>query len=405
MRILKINAQEEAKSLMQKIGVDPYGIKIMLPKAVSYAVLLNDISSISANILKQEMLSLGGDAAVARGVLTGKLKRSNCLVFGTLSQLGRLAEKLKAQPFGLKVQAALLQGSINCYQNDRSTMKLGPFKLGLGKRTRIMAIMNLTPDSFSGDGLYRLLAKKDLPAILGIAQKLVAEGADILDIGGESTRPGAIFVSAREEINRVKPVIKLLAKKIKVPISIDTYKPEVAQVAFDEGALLVNDISGLRCAKMRRLASAAKVAVVIVHMRGASPKVMQKNIHYRSLLDQVISGLSMAVRKAEEDGVDPKKIIIDPGIGFGKLAEHNLEMLNHLDEFKILGKPVMVGVSRKAFIRKITGNAPAELISGTLAASVLAVVKGAQIVRVHDLKAVRDGLKVADAIMRKNQYA
>jgi|GEM_PF-131972 len=404
MRILKINAKKEAESIMRKIGVDPYGIKIMLPKAISCAILLKDVSSISANILKQEMLSLGGDVAVARGVLIGKLKRSSCLVLGTLSQLGCLAEKLKVQPFGLKEQAELLKESINCYQKDKFTLQLGRFKLGLGQRTRIMAIMNLTPDSFSGDGLYRLLTKKDLPAILDIAEKLVAEGADILDLGGESTRPGATYLTAKEEISRVKPVIKFLAKKIKVPISVDTYKPEVAHTALSEGALLVNDISGLRSAEMRRVVKTANAAVVIMHMRGASPKVMQKNINYRCFMDEVILELSLAVKKAEEDGIGPEKIILDPGIGFGKLAGHNLEMLNHLDELKILGKPVMVGVSRKAFIRKIVGDQPAALISGTLSASVLVSLKGAQIIRVHDVKAANDGLKVSDAI-RKNQYA
>jgi dihydropteroate synthase len=404
MRILKISAQKEAECIMRQIGVDPYGIKIMLPKAISYAVLLKDVSSISANILKQEMLSLGGDVAVARGVLTGKLKRSSCLVLGTLSQLGCLVEKLKIQPFGLKKQAALLKESINCYQKDKFTLKLGRFKLGLGQRTRIMAIMNLTPDSFSGDGLYRLLTKKDLPAILDIAERLVAEGADILDLGGESTRPGATFVTAKEEIARVKPVVKFLAKKVKVPISVDTYKPEVAHAALSEGALLVNDISGLRSAEMRRVVKTAHAAVVIMHMRGASPKVMQKNIRYRCFMDEVILELSMATQKAEEDGIDPGKIILDPGIGFGKLSGHNLEMLNHLDELKILGKPVMVGISRKAFIRKIVGDQPAALISGTLSASVLASLKGAQIIRVHDVKAASDGLKVSDAI-KENQYA
>jgi len=404
MRILKINAEKEAKIIMQAIGVDPCGIKIMLPKVLSYAVLFKDVSSISANILKQAMLSLGGDAAVARGVLSGKIKRSNCLVFGNLAQLERLCEKLKAQPFGLKQQAKILLASLNCYQKEKFVLKLGSFNIELGEKTRIMAIMNLTPDSFSGDGLYRLFSKNDLPAILDIAEKLVADGADILDLGGESTRPNAVFVTAKEELSRVEPVIKFLAKKIKVPISVDTYKPLVAQAALDAGALLVNDISGLRSAKMRRVVAAAKATAVIMHMRGASPVTMQKNVRYSCFLDEVISELSMAAKRAEVDGIKPEKIILDPGIGFGKLAVHNLEMLNHLDELKILGKPIMVGISRKSFIRKIVGLDPAALLSGTLSGCVLASLKGAQIVRAHDVKAVSYGLKISDAI-RKNYYA
>ena len=404
MRILKINAQAEAVSIMQKIGVDPCGIKIMLGKVMTFAVLFKDLSSLAGNILKQEMLSLGGDTAVSRGVLNGKLKTSDCLSFGTLSQFQRLVEKLKLQPFGLKEQAQILLDAINCYQKEKFVLEIGSFKLSLGRKTRIMAIMNLTPDSFSGDGLYHLLAKKDLPAILGIAEKLVADGADILDIGGESCRPNASFVNAKEEIKRVESVIKFLAKKIKVPISVDTYKPLVAKSALDAGALIVNDISGLRAAAMRRLISASKATVIIMHMRGGSPATMQKNIFYRSFLDEIIEELSAAINRAENEGIKPEKIVVDPGIGFGKTAEHNLEILNHLDELKILGKPVMVGVSRKSFIKGLAGKDAGALLSGTLSATVLASLKGAQIVRVHDVKAVSQALKVSDAI-KENYYA
>jgi len=390
MRILKLQPQE-AKNLMREIGVDPCGIKIMFPKAIAYPILLDDISNIAANILKQELLALGADAALARGSLTGQVKRTKCLMLANLSQFNQLIEKLNRQPFGLGGLAKRLAETIKNYQKDKFEIELGRFKLNLGAHVRIMGILNLTPDSFSNDGLYYLLAKKNLAKILEIAQKLCVDGADILDVGGESSRPGACPITVKQEIQRVIPVVKLLAKSIKIPISVDTYKPQVADAALSAGAVLVNDISGLRSLKMAKIIAKHKAAAVLMHMRG-KPATMQNSVHYNCLIPEIMQSLSISIKRAEDSGINPDKIIIDPGIGFGKELKHNLRILEHLSEFKVLGKPIMVGTSRKSFIGKITKTPPGQRVFGSIASCVWAALSGAQIVRAHDVRETKQGL-------------
>jgi len=378
---------------MQDIHVDEYGIRIMLPKAITHLVRINSISNITANILKQEMLSLGGDVAVARGALTGKSKLTDCLLMGSLAQFNRLNAKLKQQPFGLDKLSRQLSDTLSNYQKNSFIFNLGGFRLNLGRCTHIMGIVNITPDSFSQDGLYN----RSVAEIVEWAQQLVDDGADIIDVGGESTRPGSRTVPVREELRRTIPVIKSLAKKIKVPISIDTRKPEVARQALDNGAVMVNDITGLRNKKMAKLISKYKAGAVIMHMQGV-PRTMQINPGYESLIDDIIAYLDTSIKQALAAGVDEDKIIIDPGIGFGKTLEHNLEILRKLGEFRILGRPILVGPSRKSFLGKILKAQPQKRLFGTVSACILAVKNGANLLRVHDVKAVKEALKVFDAI-------
>lgn len=394
MRILQVNRPKEITQIMQDIQVDSYGIRIMLPKAVSCLIKMNSVSNITANILKQEMLSLGGDVAVARGALTGKAKKTDCLLMGNLSQFNRLNQKLKLQPFGLNQLAQNLDATLRNYQRDDFNIDLGRFKLNLvtGK-TCIMGIINITPDSFSGDGLYY----SSRAEILDYAQRLVDDGADILDVGGESSRPGAMPISAKDEISRIAPFIKLLSKKIKVPISVDTYKPEVAQEALDNGAVIINDVTALRDPKMAKLAAKHKAGVVIMHMKG-NPRTMQRNPKYAALIEDIIDYLDKAMKKGMDAGIQKEKFIIDPGIGFGKTPEDNLRILQKLQDFKILGRPIMVGTSRKSFIGKILNANPRGMLSGTVSTCVAAVKNGAKIIRVHDVKEVKQALKVLDAI-------
>ncbi len=375
--------------------VDAYGIKIMLPKAQNYLLKVNALSNISANILKQEMLSLGGDCAVARGALTGKVKKTDCLIMGNLSQLNRLSDKLNKQPFGLDKVACDLTSAIKNYQKDNLELVLGKRKFNFGIRSYIMGIVNVTPDSFSGDGLYSAKTAD----IVEYAEKLVNEGADIVDIGGESSRPGAKPVSLKEELLRVIPAIKALSKKIKVPVSIDTYKPEVAKQALDNGAAIVNDITALKNIKMAKLIASYKAAVVVMHMQG-NPRSMQTNPRYTSLIDEIIGYLSEAIKKGEGAGIGKNKIIVDPGIGFGKALEHNLEIIKRLKEFKILGKPILIGTSRKSFLGAILNAPDQDRIFGTVASSVLASENGANIVRAHDVGALKQALLIKD---RMNQ--
>ena len=399
MQILQANTREQLVKLMRDIRVDPYGIKIMSCKGITHLIRLRALSTIAANILKQEMLSLGGDVAVARDALTGRTKRTDCLVMGSVAQINRLNEKLKRQPFGLHTLGVRMAESLTNYHRNDFVTRMGRYTLDLGTRVQVMGIVNITPDSFSGDGL---LQAKNLNAgtrelIVAYVEKLVSDGADIIDIGGESSRPGAKPVSAKEEIKRTVPIIKAIARRIKAPISIDTCKPDVAKAALDGGAVIVNDISGLRDPAMPRLAARFKAGVVIMHMKG-KPRTMQKNPVYRFLIEEIIAYLRQAISSALEAGVQAENIIIDPGIGFGKTKEHNLEIVRRLNEFKVLGRPILVGLSRKSFIGKILGTGAHERLAGTLSACVLAAKNGARIVRVHDVLEATRALKIFEAI-------
>ena len=395
MRVLQVSNRLELKQIMREIKVDPCGIKIMSPKAVSHLVRINSLSNIAANILKQEMLSLGGDVAIARDALTGKAKKTDCLLMANLAQFDRLNQKLNRQPFGLDKIAGDLSRALDNYQRDNFVISLGRYRLNLGLRAHIAGVVNITPDSFSGDGLCRIAPDE----IVDFVEKMVRDGADIIEVGGESSRPGAKAVAVKEELKRVIPAIKKIAKKIKVPLAVDTCKPEVALAALDNGAVIINDITGLRNPKMSKLAARYNAGVVIMHMKG-SPRTMQKNPAYVSLIDEISGYLSKAVESACSSGIDREKIIIDPGIGFGKALGHNLEILRRLGEFKSLGRPIMVGTSRKSFIGKIINAGPKDRIFGTVASCVLAVKNGARIVRVHDVREVKQALKVLDSANR-----
>jgi len=257
-----------------------------------------------------------------------------------------------------------------------------------------MGILNVTPDSFSDGGVYF-----DKEKAVEHALRMQEEGADIIDIGGESTRPGAKAVTLKEEINRVVPVIGALAKKVNIPISIDTYKSEVADAALSAGASIVNDISGLRFdRKMPKVAARHKTPVVIMHIKG-TPKNMQKNPSYKALIPEILDYLTGSIAIARYAGIQDDMIIIDPGIGFGKTLEHNLEIINRLHEFRGFEKPILIGPSRKSFIGKILGGLPSEeRIEGTASAIAIGIFNGANIIRVHDVKAMSRVAKVADAV-------
>ena len=397
MRIFSYSNQNEIKKIMHDIGVDPYGSKIMLPKALNFLILLKEVNNIAANILKQEMLSLGGDAAIARDALTGKIKKTDILIISTFDQLSSLKDKLKHQPFGLRKISEDLEERIKNYNKDNFILVLKKCTLNLSKRTHIMGIINSTCDSFSQDGLYRKGSNNYIDLALKKAQKMAFDGADIIDVGGQSSRPGAKNISVKEELLRVVPVIKLLTSKINLPISIDTFKPEVAKAALDAGAQIINDISGLRNKYMIKLAAKYKAAVVIMHMLG-KPINMQKIISYQFLIDDIIVYLKNAIDSALSLGILPNKIIIDPGIGFGKNPMHNLQIIKRLSDFKVLGKPILIGPSRKSFIASVLGDNLENRVIGTLTSCLVALQNGANIVRVHDVKEVKASLKMFEGI-------
>jgi dihydropteroate synthase len=275
------------------------------------------------------------------------------------------------------------------------------YRLELGARTIIMGIVNVTPDSFSDGGRFH-----STDDAVAQAERLAAAGADIIDIGGESTRPFARSVDQQEELDRVLPVLEKLAGRIRLPISIDTVKAEVAEAALNAGASIINDISALRMdPNMARVAAEHDVPVILMHMQG-EPRTMQINPVYEDVVADVHHFLKQAIDRAVTAGIDHRKLIVDPGIGFGKTATHNLLLIQQIGAFSDLGVPILVGPSRKAFIRKILsadhGVEPAAdsppVETGTQAAVAAAVMNGAHIVRVHDVANTRAMVQVLDAI-------
>ncbi len=282
------------------------------------------------------------------------------------------------------------------------TVQWGNHRLEVGKKTRIMGVLNVTPDSFSDGGKFL-----SVEAAIAQGQRLVEAGADILDIGGESTRPFSEATATEKEIHRVVPVIKFLANRTAIPISIDTTKAAVAREALEAGASIINDISALRLDPgLADLAVEYGVPVILMHMKG-TPKIMQLSPTYENLLAEIKSFLEERIDFARKKGIPRSRIIIDPGIGFGKTFEHNFQLINHLHHLESLELPILVGPSRKAFIRKtlsgedISPEAP-EVETGTQAAVAAAVLRGAHIVRVHDVANTRATLKIIDAIKNED---
>ncbi len=393
IQVLSSRNPEDVKEEMRKIGVSPYGIKEMLPKSIPLLIKLGSIDFRAANILKQEMLSLGGEAAIPRGALDGSQKEIPVMLIGNQKIFFQLLAKLLLQPFGLKKIGAEVDLALKKYSDREFTIGGNHLNLKLGKKTCLMGILNLTPDSFYDGGKFNSLDRA-----IRRAEEMVAEGAGIIDVGGESSRPGARPISIKEELQRVIPVIKGLRKRIKKPISIDTYKSEVARMALDSGASIVNDITALRGDKeMARVLGQKGAPVILMHMQGL-PQTMQKKPVYRSVVSEIISFLGNRIKKAIEDGISFNKIIIDPGIGFGKTVEHNLEIFRRLREFKILGRPILVGPSRKSVIGKILNLPPEERLEGTAALVACSILNGVQIVRVHDVKEMIQVARMAEAI-------
>ncbi len=273
------------------------------------------------------------------------------------------------------------------------------FLFDFSKKTFIMGILNVTPDSFSDGGQFFNAQKATDHAL-----RMIDDGADIIDIGGESTRPGSESVSGEEELRRIIPVIESLSGKTNIPLSVDTYKANVAKAALEAGANIVNDISGLRFDKeMAGVVAEKEAPLIVMHIKG-TPKEMQKAPVYDDILTEIADYLSESIETAMKAGIKKDKIIIDPGIGFGKTFDHNLQIIDNLDKFKFLGKPILVGTSRKAFIGSILGDVPSEKrLMGTAATVAVSIMHGANIVRVHDVAEMAEVAKVTDAIRKEQE--
>jgi dihydropteroate synthase len=392
LRIKEIKTPEDAKRVLKKLGVHQKGVSIMAPKAVFKCLEVKDLTPVEATFLKQGILSKGGDCALPMQTFTNQKGKVDAILMGTHYQLRELSSRLRDQPWQLKELPGMIDSVIKGYESKGYVLLKNDRKMMLGKRTRIMGIVNVTPDSFSDGGQFFGTKEAVSQGIL-----LAKQGADILDIGGESTRPFSNPVSIDEELSRVIPVIKGICKKVKVPVSIDSYHPEVAEKAIRAGASIVNDINGLREKGMAELCARKKVPVVIMHMKG-TPKTMQKEPVYKDCVGEVYDFLAQRAQVALDAGVKPERIVIDPGIGFGKRVEDNLVLLKKLGEFRSMGFPLLLGTSRKSFMGAISGTEVDSRLYGSLGSVAASVVNGADIVRVHDVKETRQTLQIVDAV-------
>ncbi len=394
LRILRNNDIEHIKYEMQQCNVDPVGINIMLQKSDFYILKTSPLRSPGLNILKQQMLSIGGEVAISKGASNCSIEQESAIIIGTLKQLSRMTKSLNGQCFGLQDLQIELKEFLN--QKTARYFKVGEKEFDLSKKTLIMGILNVTPDSFSDGGRYSAieLAEKH-------AMGMIANGVDIIDVGGESTRPGAEKVGLVKELNRVIPVIEKIRKISDIPISIDTYKSEVAKKAIAAGANIVNDISGLNFdRKMAEVIANTGSSAVLMHIQG-TPESMQQNPFYKNMIDEILEYLVNSARKLTDLGIEKSRIALDPGIGFGKEWEANFELIRYLEEFKSADCPLLVGPSRKSFIGNLLDLPVAERLEGTLAAIACSIQNGADMVRVHDVKESYRTVKVADKIAGK----
>ena len=392
IRCLHITNANEAIHQIKEVGGDPTGVKLMEAKTLHFNLKMEGIDPRTANLLKQEMLSLGGDVAVDRRGLDCSIRQTDALLTGTQKHFEKLILKLEQYP-DLGVLGQSIKEAIKNISRTHYSIRCREQTLVLGKRTLLMGVLNVTPDSFSDGGVFF-----DRKSAIAHGLDMVEEGADIIDIGGESTRPGSKPLELKEELRRVIPVIESLAKEVKIPISIDTYKSTVAQRAIEAGAQIINDISGLHFdPSLAQVAAREDIPLVLMHIRG-TPETMQKDVRYGSLFSEIIQYLKDSIQLAENAGLDPRQIIIDPGIGFGKTVEDNLLIIKNLFEFCILGKPILLGTSRKSFIGKILNTEADNRMEGTLSSIAIGVFNGAHIIRSHDVLQARKAIAVADAI-------
>ncbi|MEW6231602.1 MAG: dihydropteroate synthase [Chloroflexota bacterium] len=407
-RVLAVNTLAALQQEMERIHPEKAGLEIMLPKGLHRAIKLEGVTCAAANIIKQEMLARGGEAVISNQVY--RLKEgtlTEVLLLGTLTHYRGLLAKLRLQPLrSLQAIADEVEAVLADHQGARlETLQIGNTLFNWGTRTYLMGIINVTPDSFSGDGLGY-----DVAAAVAQGKRFAEEGADLLDVGGESTRPGSAPVSVEEELRRVVPVIQGLVRETSVPISIDTYKARVAKQALAAGASLVNDVWGLRRDPgLKNAVAQAGVPVILMHNRSQADKATRTEVvggHYQGmvyadLMAEICRELRESMALATSAGISWGRIIVDPGIGFGKTAEQNLEILQRLSELKSLGRPILLGTSRKSFIGHTLNLPPDQRLHGTAATVALGIAQGADIVRVHDVKEMAQVARMVDAIVRR----
>lgn len=396
LRLVSHRNPRRLEKYLQRAGVTPAGVRIMASKARPLVIRVDNVSAPAANIIKQQLLSLGGEAAVHRDVIAGMPESSTVYIIADEARLEILSEKLGHQPFDMGSMGEEIRRLVETAASRRNILRLPDGLIDLSKTPVIAGILNVTPDSFSDGGEFI-----DPGRACDRALRMEDEGAGIIDIGGESTRPGSTIIDAEEEKARVIPVIERLNGRLSAPISIDTSKAEVASAAVAAGASIINDITGMTGdPEMPGVALETGAAVIVMHMKG-TPETMQENPIYDDPVDEIISSLDSMTSSLLSGGIAKDKIIIDPGIGFGKRLQDNLEILDQVADFGTLGFPVMVGYSRKSFIGSVTGRPPEKRVYGGMAALAKCLDGGVSLLRVHDVLETADFIKVWEAIEEK----
>lgn len=365
MHVEHLSSSHNLKKSLKELGVDGGGVSILHDKGQIHLIAIKNLHVGAANILKQDALSIGADLAVPKGTVTASTPLVDTLLIANERQLKQLAQKEKAQPFGLKSVAQELNRFCGIH---------------FPEKIEVMGVINANDDSFYPQSRF-----KEANAVQKI-EEMIAEGANFIDIGGVSSRPGSLGISMEEELGRVKPIIDLLYHEKmydKTRLSLDSYTPQVIAYALERGFHIINDITGLANDEVAKLCASYKAAVVIMHAQG-SPREMQNNPQYASVLHEVENFFVERLEKADRFGISD--VILDCGIGFGKRLEDNLALIRHQKHFLALGKPLLVGASRKSMIDQVSSSSSENRLGGTLAIHLKAIEEGASIIRVHDVK-------------------
>lgn len=386
MRLLVLDRPSYLERELTRIGVHPAAHAVFEAKRRTNAILIQGISAARANVLKQIALVAGADLAVPREVYFGARRRLfSAILFATPRQIKHIADRLAEQSW-LAPMARELQGTLSSIS---PLLRIGARSVVLD-RTLVMGILNITPDSFYAGS--RVVG----PAVEAEVESMCDAGADLLDIGAESTRPGARPLTAAEEIARLKPVLRKVIRRTRIPVSVDTYKARVAEYALSEGARIVNDITALRGDRLLAgVVARHRATLVLMHMKGR-PRTMQRNPHYADVMAEIHRFFAERLTYARARGIAEDRLIIDPGLGFGKRLEDNYEIINRLAEFQSHGRPILVGHSRKSFIGAPDGLPPEERLYGTVAVTTLLINNGASILRVHDVAAAKQAARLID---------
>jgi dihydropteroate synthase len=381
---------------LNEIKVDAGALAIFLNKSRCETLRFDRLSAAQANVLKQTALVCGADLAIPKSAYRGSARRNfSAILFANRREIEKIIRRLDEQKW-----MARIAGELRAVLRPEPPLKLD---IGANRyvidRTFIMGIINVTADSFYGGSRY-----VSAEIVRKAAREMEREGADFIDIGAESTRPGAVPLDEKEEIKRLKTFLPAVARSVRIPVSVDTYKSRVAEFAVDHGASMINDISGLgfdrahRSRRMAKVVARGKTGLVIMHIRG-KPRTMQAQPEYDNLMAEIHEYFAERLQFAADAGIDTGRIVIDPGLGFGKRLDHNYEIIQRLGELSVFGRPVMVGHSRKSFIGAPFNLAPEQRLEGTLGSAGLLIQNGASILRVHDVQETKRVAVLVDRII------